>query len=246
MFIKKLKNKNKETAPKIPIVPEIVNIEDVKNQLTGLAKVPIGISTRSIEPYTYNFERDIVSIITASDIDKTANFVTNLMNEINLLGNVNITLVDEVELLRLNPEDFVTRFNRMTRRINENYNKREEKRILYIILGIGKFLESLGKDRERFTANLNGARLAQNCNFIVIDNYTKIKACQFDTWYKKYVTPNTGIYIGTGFETQTLWTSNMERKDISSINDTYGYALFKRKATHIKLLGMKVEDDEDE
>lgn len=29
-FIKKLKNKNKETAPKIPIVPEIVNIEDVK------------------------------------------------------------------------------------------------------------------------------------------------------------------------------------------------------------------------
>lgn len=107
--------------------------------------MPIGISTRSIEPYTYNFERDIVSIITASDIDKTANFVTNLMNEINLLGNVNITLVDEVELLRLNPEDFVTRFNRMTRRINENYNKREEKRILYIILGIGKFLESLGR-----------------------------------------------------------------------------------------------------
>ena len=38
----------------------------------------------------------------------------------------------------------------------------------------------------------------------------------------------------------------MERKDISSINDTYGYALFKRKTTPIKLLGMKVEDDEDE
>ena len=146
----------------------------------------------------------------------------------------------------MNQDDFVTRFNKMTRRLNENYNKREEKRILYIILGIGRFLESLGKERERFTSNLNGARLAQNCNFIIADDYTKIKACQLDTWYKKYVTPNTGIYIGTGFETQTLWTSNMERKDISSINDTYGYALFKRKTTPIKLLGMKVEDDEDE
>ena len=245
-FIKKLKKKHKKVAPKIPIVPEIVNIEDVKSQLTNLTKVPIGISTRSIEPHTYNFERDIVSIITASDIDKTAKFITNLINEINLLGNVNVILLDEVELLRLNQDDFVTRFNKMTRRLNENYNKREEKRILYIILGIGRFLESLGKERERFTSNLNGARLAQNCNFIIADDYTKIKACQLDTWYKKYVTPNTGIYIGTGFETQTLWTSNMERKDISSINDTYGYALFKRKTTPIKLLGMKVEDDEDE
>ena len=41
-------------------------------------------------------------------------------------------------------------------------------------------------------------------------------------------------------------TKNFLTKDISSINDTYGYALFKRKTTPIKLLGMKVEDDEDE
>ena len=84
-FIKKLKKKHKKVAPKIPIVPEIVNIEDVKSQLTNLTKVPIGISTRSIEPHTYNFERDIVSIITASDIDKTAKFITNLINEINYI-----------------------------------------------------------------------------------------------------------------------------------------------------------------
>ena len=133
----------------------------------------------------------------------------------------------------------------MTKRLNENYNKKEEKRIVYIILGIGKFLESLGREKERFTANLNGARLAQNCNFIVVDNYSKIKGCQLDTWYKKYVNPNTGIYIGTGFETQTLWSSNMERKDMSSPNDTYGYMLYKRKTTPIKLLGMKVEDDDE-
>lgn len=245
-FIKKLKKKNKTIAPPIPVVPKIVNIEDIKDKLTDLSNVPIGISTRSIDPYTYNFEKDIVTVITASDIDKTVPFIVNLMNEIKLLDNVNITLIDEVELLKMNQDDFVTRFNKMTIRMNENYVNKEEKRILYIILGIGKFMDLLGTEKERFTSNLNGARLAQNCNFIVVDSYSKIKACQLDSWYKKYVNPNTGIFIGTGFDTQTLWTSNLERKDISNIDDTYGYALVKRKAMHLKLLGMKVEEDDNE
>lgn len=245
-FIKKLKKKNKVLAPAIPVVPKFVNIDDLKSKLNGLSSIPIGISTRSIEPYVYNFEKDIVSVITASDVDIMAPFITNLMNEIKLLNNVNITLLDEIELLRMNQDDFVTRFNKMTRRLNENYINKEEKRILYIILGIGKFMESLGTEKERFTSNLNGARLANNCNFIVIDSYNKIRSCQMDTWYKKYVVPNTGIFIGNGFDSQTLWSSNLERKDITNIDNTYGYAMVKRKTTHIKLLGMKVEDEDYE
>lgn len=246
-FIDKLKKKNKLCAPKIPVVPKVVNIEDVKSKLKDLTCVPIGISTRNIEPYLYNFKKDIVTIITAIDVEKTTQFVSALIKEIKMLNNVDIVLFDEEELVIKSEDGFVNRFNKMTERINNNYTNREKNDILYIIIGIGKFLDKLGSEKERFTSNLNGAKLAGNCNFIVIDNASKIKNSQIDSWYRRYVNQGTGVYIGSGFDTQTTIQSNIEKREITSIcKDSFGYASLRRKSTFIKLLGVIDEEENDE
>lgn len=246
-FIKKLKLKNPIIAPSIPVVPDKVNIEDVKDKLVDLSAVPIGIASKNVEPCIYNFEKNIVSVITANYIEKTVEFVSNLIQEINLLNNVDIVLLDQEQLINENKEDFVTTFNAMTERLNENYVNREKNKILYIILGIDKFISQLGTEKERFTSNLNGAKKCENCYFIVIDTVMKIKAHQLDTWYKKYANPSYGIYIGNGFDMQNAISHNLERLAINSkCGDSFGYVVTKNKATLVKLLGLEDKEENDE
>ena len=98
-----------------------------------------------------------------------------------------------------------------------------------------------------FTQNLDAARQCSNCNFIVVDNATKIKAHQLDSWYKEFVDNRNGIYIGNGFDSQFVISYEADRREIiSRCGNSFGYAIRKNKATLVKLLGVEEKRDDDE
>ena len=246
-FIQKLRKANKVVAPAIPVIPKVVSIEDVKGEIKNISMIPIGISSKTVRPYIYNFEEDIVNIITSKDIELTAPFVVNLIKEIRLLNNVEVILIDLEGIIDKNKYDFVAQFNSITERLNRNLEQKEGKRLLYIILGIDILINNLGTEKELFTQNLNAAKMSSNCNFIVIDTAVKIKAHQFDSWYKNYVTPGKGIYIGNGFDAQFALTYEADRREINAkCGNSFGYVVKKNRPTLIKLLGVEEKGEDDE
>ena len=246
-FIAKLKKRNKFKALPIPTIPKVVTIENMQHFITNISNVPIGISTKNVKPYLYNFEENIVNIITAKDIEDIEPFIKKLIILMKKINNVEVIIVDLMKMTDTKEFDFVNKFNNITNRLNNNLNQREDIRLVYVIIGIDIFLNNLGTEKELFTQNLEAARQCSNCNFIVIDNATKIKAHQLDSWYKIFADNRNGIYIGNGFDSQFVISYEADRREINSkCGNSFGYAIRKNKATLVKLLGVEEKRDEDE
>ena len=247
LFIAKLKKKNKVIAPSIPVVPNLVTIDSVKDKIKNLLTVPIGISEKNVKPFLYNFEENIVNIITAKDIECIKPFIMNLISVFKLINNVDVVLIDLSKLIDKSEFDFVEKFNSLTGRLNSNLDKRENVKIIYIIIGIDMFINNLGTEKELFTQNINAAQKCSNCYFIVADTVTKVKAHQLDSWYRSYVENGNGIYIGNGFDSQFVITYEADRREINSkCGNSFGYVVRKNKPTLIKLLGVEEKRDDDE
>ena len=246
-FIAKLKKKNKVIAPSIPVVPNLVTIDSVKDKIKNTSAVPIGISEKNVKPFLYNFEENIVNIITAKDIECIKPFIISIMSVFKLINNVDVVLIDLSKLIDKSEFDFVEKFNNLTKRLNSNLNKRENVKIIYIIIGIDMLINNLGTEKELFTQNLNAAQECSNCYFIVVDTVTKIKAHQLDSWYRNYVGNGNGIYIGNGFDSQFVITYEADRREINpKCGNSFGYVVRKSKPKLIKLLGVEEKRDDDE
>lgn len=243
----KLNSKKDYTAPRIAVLPSVVTVEDVVSGVNGITQLPIGISALTIKPYLYNFLNDVVTVVTAKNIDNCIPFILSLMEEADLSKKITPIIIDVEQLVVKNNGDFVQLFNSITIRLNNNFENREEKDILFVILGINKFIENLGSEKERFTQNINLAKQCGNCAFIVVDNSNNIKSHAVDSWYKNYVVPGNGIYIGNGFDSQFAIQYEADRRNINGkCGDSMGYVVKKTKPYFVKYLGIEEKSEEDE
>ena len=245
-FIKKsiikLKSADNPPAKPIPIIPNKVTFKDVKSAFKDLSSVPIGLSNKTIKPYTYNFKDELISIITSKTLEDIAVFVHYLLKELSLLKDVHLTVFDEEKLLDETKYNTIEKYDEF-----DQYNEQATTHSLCIIIGIDKFLNNLGPNKEKFTQTIKKAEQTKKCTFIVIDNANKIKTHQFDPWYKDNVSPGTGIWIGNGFDAQYIITYTADRREIvSNCGFSFAYAVKREKPKFIKLLGVEEKSDDDE
>ena len=73
--IHSLKEKYKEVAEQIPVLPEKITFETIKKKITGLESVPIGISKDELEVIRYNFMENTGTIITSTKLQNTTYFI---------------------------------------------------------------------------------------------------------------------------------------------------------------------------
>lgn len=245
--IEKTNNKFSKRAKAIPVLPKKVTIEDVKEDIKDLSNVPIGINNKNIQTYKYDFEHEIMSIVTGKELEIMKGFVTDLIAELKSIENVDVNLLDEEGLIETQTENIVDKFNKFTIKINQNVESDRKTKIVYIIVGINKLIEKLGPEKERLTYNIRNGQIAGNCSFIVIDTAINIKAHQFDSWYKEFTLPGNGIWIGNGFDSQFAITYEAERRSINGkCGDSFGYVVKKNKPMLIKVLGIEEKSDENE
>ncbi len=241
--IEKLNKNSKVKAKAIPVLPDVVNIDDVKTELKDLSSVPIGINKKTLEVFTYNFKKNLVNIVSAKNIDIAAQFISHVAEEMKQLGDVDVVILDAERILEtgkisLNYKNFLLG---MKNNINSNKN------IICIIVGLDKFINDIENAEKGFYEILKVAELLKNYNFIIVENFTKFKSHQYDEWYKEYITGDTGIWVGNGVNDQYLMSVNFNDKNtINKCGECFGHVIRREKATVIKLLGMKEKGDEDE
>mgnify|MGYP004569067491 FL=1 len=239
--IKRLNEMYSERAVSIPVLPSQIKVEDVKELVTQLDKLPIGIYKTSLGLATYDFKNNLVNIISAKNIDIVAEYITHLYEEINLLENVEITLFDAEGIVQETRKNLKLDYQNYSLRIQNNLSK--TKHNVCIILGIDKFLTSI---ETSILADLKKAEELKNYTFIVVDSVFKLKNHEYDDWYKAYITKDSGIWVGNGVSDQYLIRLNSSNRNlVNNCGDSFGYVIKQEEGMLIKLIGMKDAGDEN-
>lgn len=239
--IKKLNSKYTERAVSIPVLPNQIKVEDVRELVTQLDKLPIGIYKASLGLATYDFKNNLVNIISAKNVDVVAEYITHLYEEFNLLEDVEVTVFDSEGIVQETRKNLKLDYQNYSLKIQNNLKK--NKHNICIIIGIDKFLTNIGTS---ILPDLKKAEELKNYTFIVVDSVFKLKNHEYDDWYKAYITKDTGIWVGNGISDQYILRLNSSNRNlVNNCGDSFGYLVKQEEAMLIKLIGMKDDGDDN-
>ena len=241
--IEERNSEEKVEAKEIAIVPNFVTINHLESAILDISSLPIGISHRTIKPYTVDLKNNLINCIFANNLQEFDKFFMNLVEIIKRIKNINFVILDAENMLQgkeeTNRDKYISVFK------NLNSSKTIKDTVIFII-GIDKFITELGSE-ELFFESLKNAQALKKCYYIIAESSVKMNNYTYSDWYKKFAQENNGIWLGNGSGEQYLlkpMTSTF--RFLSSCGQSYGYGFAKGRPTLIKLLGMKENGEEDE
>ena len=242
-------------APKIPVLPEVVSIDDVDENLSSLNAVPIGIDKNDLSIATYNFNENDVSLISAVDFYEGREFYKNLIKIFGKINTNNI-VIDAAKMF--NSDDILetyvnSNFDDTIKEIVDSYLKQKEvfeannyddaslgefEKHTYFIFGISTLFSRISSDvKDSFAKAISASKEYGVDKFILIDSSEKLKSFAYEEWYKSAVDDAQGIWIGNGISDQyTFKLLSTPRELREEIDEGFGYVIISGKAHLIKLV----------
>ena len=230
-------------APRIPILPEVVDQAFVSDYLGSLTNIPIGVEKESLDISTLNLRDNFMYIITGDDISSDSQFYLGLINNILATNNTECIVFDTNSLLhRITNERVVYAKDICTEAIEslkQAYSKNDpEKTTVCFLFNINSFLSKMNSvEKTKFTDEFNAYKENGNIKFIIIDTIDAIKSINYESWFKSNVDLGEGIWIGNGIGNQfTLKITTNSRLLRAEVSPGFGYSIKKGKASLIKLM----------
>ncbi len=209
----------KSKANKIPVLPNVVTLNEIKNYLSN-KEVVIGIDKSSLGTCTFNFNRFLINTISTLDLLSISKFLNPLLKQIvyQKIANVMVINAGEIELESGNyqyvDKDFNKAFTKLNdfissnyeKYVNSNYNKdifESNSQTYFIIIGIDSFRNKLSSDNAKnFEKMINNAKDLDFIRFIIVDTIDKMRKIEMESWYRMNANGNFGIWLGNGINDQ--------------------------------------------
>lgn len=245
--VEETKKVNIISTKSIPVIPNKISLDDVREYLKDLSSVPIGITKKDLKVINYDFRKSFINIITSKNIEDSAQFVSYILEEIKTLKNTIIRVFDAERVLSSKKIDIKNEYINFISDLENIKNQH----VLCIIIGIDKFVcefDDINNNfDDTFNSTLRKAEGTEICNFIFVENVNKLKNNEYEEWFKNYISKENGIWVGNGIDSQYLINISSDRNDIvNNCGSSYGYVIKQENATLIKLLEMREDGDDDE
>ena len=118
---------------------------------------------------------------------------------------------------------------------------------LCAIIGIDSFASDGIIDEIEFSKLLQEAKEHGKHSFIIIGDPDSLSRHSYDDWYAKFISQDSGIWVGNGIDDQTLITTNFSMGGLeNNCGNSFGYVVDEGNPTLIKFIGIQKEGDEDE
>lgn len=253
--IETLQEKGITHAMGVPTMPDVIEIDRFKDKYKGLNSVPIGLTKEQLTSQMYDFTKNVINIISSTEIDNMKLFIRNFLKVIESRDNFSKIVIDAnnyFEDYNYNIKCFNNDFNKVVDMIKvsddsiqkilseNNMNVRCLKKLpnnLCIIIGINKFINKLDDEHKNIFKNIiQNNKEALKINFAFIDVPSNIKTFEFEEWFKNNTNLNDGIWIGSGFTQQFILKSVIQPQGISSIDNDYGIYIKNGLPTIFKII----------
>ena len=267
--IAELNKKYSIRAPKIPVVPDKVLINNVIPALRDLSRVPVGINKDSIGTEVYNFKDNFATVLADMDDSPSKDdFTRSITKVMSRISNNNLLLLDIDNKLSseyTNVSYVSNGFDEVLNKIcdsieyqyntyvENNYNKdalKNTNSTAVIINGFTNLLSRINADvKKRYLDDLIKAKDTGNFAFVLVDRVDNLKKLEYDDWYKKVIQNNNGIWIGNGIADQTLLKTNIGfKKTNNEIPPGFGIVVKNTKTSLVKLVndGIVTNSEVDE
>jgi len=244
-----LYNKAKVTAKKIPILPEIVDLEFLSKEKPVINALPIGVYTETLAIAKYNFLSDDISIITSEDETLLTNFIHSIIKYIN-------TINKDLRLVVFNSYEIKNEFDQKVVFIDKNFDSglttfekyldtdKKDRNTLVIFNGVEKIYSGLdNQGKKTFEKICEKTRNMKKYDVTFVDLVENFKKISFEPWFKNYVNLNNGIWLGNNISGQTLFRISRNTKELRDIiPDNMGYKLYKGIPTRFKSIELCKSD----
>jgi S-DNA-T family DNA segregation ATPase FtsK/SpoIIIE len=264
--VKELCEKYKTSAPKIPVLPEIVTISYCADNNKGLQGMPIGVEKESLAIRTLNFTKNLEHTITALEFDTLVPFGKMFIKQIGKSLGKNVYVFDPDKYfgdiaadVSYYDSNVPNCYKQLVEFINKMYDEfaaggydpaaiSKYGEYVCVIAGIDKFKMLLGTDfSSQFADLLVKIKAMPKMYFIIMDEVDNIKKLEYDTWYKTVVSPTRGIWVGEGMSTQFTLKSTLSARQLSAkIDNTFGYYVDGSVTVLVKLITDVGEEDQYE
>ena len=235
----KLSETNMKKTPKIPNVPKTLLYENIISYIKDLDAIPIGYNVKNANIATINLLKNKISFICGNQINTEPSFLIELTKVFMSIPNAQLKIIDLAEnLAESNIEEYYN--GEFTQTINNilTAEKETKQKIVYIITGIGYIYDRvLDEGIETLFKIFNNEYKLPNSYFILSDNYVSMKKLENETWYKN-ININNGLWIGNGFETQSvIKADNIKVYDSNEDFNGVAFNIKDGKYEVIKIIG---------
>ncbi len=244
-------------AKAVPILPDKVTFDFVKESFDGLNKLPIGVEKKSLKVSTVNVLKNYTTLITSLDVLVLKPFLTEILKEISTINNIKIVVIDAEDIIdseslsntdyyNSNLDNVFTKIytdikNAQEKYQNSNFDKQSIADLpvtLCLIAGIDKFQAKISAENKKIFGKLFelAKELDKYC-FLLADSVDKFKKVEYDDWYRNTVNNNRGIWVGDGIANQFAIKLTKTSKELyDEIGNRFGYVVERGMPVLIKLL----------
>lgn len=241
------KNIGPEKAKKVPILPKILSFNLLKNHITDVKQIPIGISKNSLEVNYINLTNSPGYIITSNKLENTIICTKSLLYSLNYIKDNTVIIIDGSKKLKLDKKAFPNYF---TDDLDETFNNLNEfvksnPNLVVVMFDISKIHNRI--DKKLFDDVMSNIRNNENTHLIAVDSYSKLKLLTLEPFFQSTFDLGEGLFIGRGMQDQNLLKlSNINKEMLKDYKNDFGFIVDENYATLIKIIDYISGSDIDE
>ena len=235
--IEELKSKYPKKAPRIPVLPELVNLGMLKEKLTGPDSVPVGISSATLEPLTIDLTDTIGNIIASTEISNCTKFINVLAKELKMI-NSNVTLIEADKDWQENATNFDkyvnSDFDQYFQTAFTELSAIPGEKIVIFVEG-AKIKTKLSTDL--ITPFINEVKKVDNIRIIFVNSSGRARDLDMLPWFSGIVNKQNGVWIGSGVADQSaIRVSNLTKEMRSTYDNSFGWFVKNGNPSLVKLV----------
>ncbi len=254
--ISELSQKYTSRAKKVPVLPDIVNYDFVKDAFNNNTEIPVGVNKTSLQIEKYNMAKNSINIVASTEIENTYNFAKNFIKELVYADSyksvqvVNTTptlfKINGVPEITKNYDDVITKLYDYVEKCYKQYEESKFndellvkcERVCIVIYGVQDFMNKLSSDSQTHLVDLiKHSNQMGLVSLVLIDNADAVRAYAYEEWFKSGADTSRGIWIGNGIVDQSLFRINkMAKEDREEITNDYGFVISSGRLYLMKVI----------
>lgn len=255
-LVSELKTKNYEKAKSVPVMPDNIEIAKMKVIYLGLNSVPLGITKDLLSASTYDFKKNVATIVSSLEFSNMKLFINNFIKTLSVSDKFQTSIIDANNFFDNSPYDNVNHVNKsfnefvdkiklvddtiqdMLSNNNMNYKVVEKiKNNVFVVLGLEKFINKLDDEHKIiFKTILDNNREYPKINFITFDIPLGYKKFEYEEWYKDNFDGNNGIWVGGSIAQQFVIKTITQPVSLSTLNNEYAVVVKNGIPTAVKTI----------